>query len=305
MPERLTVEAEVLAAEYVLGTLDANERTQAHSLLTSDESFAARVRLWERRLSELHLMVEPVDPDPEIWSRIKGKLPDAAPVVASKPQPEAEAEAEAAPDPEPHPTPVAQPEAALGLAAPSEDDARPAVSDMASVSSAPPSPPASAAATFDEAVAAAMEPLLPDHPPPEVPEPAAEPAFEPATPSIEATPRTLVEPALSPPVVEPAAAPPTVVSASAVGRAEPRDTEERTARILRRRLRRWRLVSLFLMLLVLGVAGLIAAWRYAPDRLPPTFQAAEVMRRIGVSSDTATPPPLRPPPPPPESQIDE
>ena len=64
-----------LAAEYVLGTLDAGERAQALALLTADHAVAAKVRIWERRLSELHLMVEPIEPDGEIWDRIRHKIP--------------------------------------------------------------------------------------------------------------------------------------------------------------------------------------------------------------------------------------
>ena len=51
---------DTFAAEFVLGTLDADERRAANQLLASDEGFTDRVRLWERRLGELHLMVEPV-----------------------------------------------------------------------------------------------------------------------------------------------------------------------------------------------------------------------------------------------------
>jgi hypothetical protein len=69
------VDTDSLAAEYVLGTLDSDERAQAVALLT-DEAFAAKVRIWERRLGELHLMVEPVEPDARLWERIKGKMPE-------------------------------------------------------------------------------------------------------------------------------------------------------------------------------------------------------------------------------------
>ena len=68
---------DALAAEYVLGTLDSDEREQARALLGSDAAFAAKVAHWERRLGELHLMVEPVEPDAGIWARIKSKMPDA------------------------------------------------------------------------------------------------------------------------------------------------------------------------------------------------------------------------------------
>jgi len=71
-----------LAAEYVLGTLEADERTRANVLLDVDHGFRGLVRVWERRLGELHLMVEPVEPDAKIWERIKGKLGAVAPSVA-------------------------------------------------------------------------------------------------------------------------------------------------------------------------------------------------------------------------------
>src|SRR5262245_31872792 len=75
---------DALAAEYVLGTLDSEERTQAQALLVIDQELVGKVRVWERRLGELHLMVEPVEPDPKIWERIKAKMP-ARPEAESKP----------------------------------------------------------------------------------------------------------------------------------------------------------------------------------------------------------------------------
>ena len=84
-----TGDTDALAAEYVLGTLDAGERAQTQAMLTVDQALAAKVRIWERRLSELHLMVEPVDPDSEIWDRIKAKMTLVAPVVPP-PEPVAE-----------------------------------------------------------------------------------------------------------------------------------------------------------------------------------------------------------------------
>ena len=61
-------ELNALAAEYVLGTLDFEERKGATSLLDVDHGFRGLVRIWERRFGELHLMVEPVEPDPKVWS---------------------------------------------------------------------------------------------------------------------------------------------------------------------------------------------------------------------------------------------
>ena len=68
-----------LAAEYVLGTLDAAEREQAEAYLESDPAFAALVQDWERRLGELHAMVDPVPPPADLWMAIQGRLAEVAP----------------------------------------------------------------------------------------------------------------------------------------------------------------------------------------------------------------------------------
>ena len=62
---------DALAAEYVLGTLSAAERDQVEALLARDARFAETVRLWEHRLGELNVMVEAVEPPPDLWERIK------------------------------------------------------------------------------------------------------------------------------------------------------------------------------------------------------------------------------------------
>jgi anti-sigma-K factor RskA len=59
------------AAEYVLGTLDADERAEADALRLVDASFAAKVLEWERRLGELNVLVAPVEPPAAVWDRIK------------------------------------------------------------------------------------------------------------------------------------------------------------------------------------------------------------------------------------------
>ena len=73
---------DVLAAEYVLGTLASNEREQAESLIASDPAFAQLVRTWERRLGQLHAMVQPVEPPPETWARIRARIEGVEPSSA-------------------------------------------------------------------------------------------------------------------------------------------------------------------------------------------------------------------------------
>jgi anti-sigma-K factor RskA len=79
-----------LAAEYALGTLDAEERAQADALMAEDKEFAALVEAWSLRLGALNQMVGSVEPRSEVWDRIREAaglsgaqmpllLPDAAP----------------------------------------------------------------------------------------------------------------------------------------------------------------------------------------------------------------------------------
>lgn len=67
-------ELDALAAEYVLGTLAADERANAEGLIASNPAFADSVRQWERRLGELNVMVEAVEPPPQVWDRIRSGL---------------------------------------------------------------------------------------------------------------------------------------------------------------------------------------------------------------------------------------
>src|SRR6185436_20565862 len=84
-----TGDMDALAAEYVLGTLESGERAQALALTTIDPGFVEKIKFWERRLSELHLMVEPIEPDAKIWERIKPKLPATDHAAAAAPEGEA------------------------------------------------------------------------------------------------------------------------------------------------------------------------------------------------------------------------
>jgi anti-sigma-K factor RskA len=82
-----------LAAEYALGTLDADERAQVEAMMAVDAEFTAMVRAWEYRLGVLNQMVGSVEPSPEVWDKIKAAvglaepqppllLPDAPPQAA-------------------------------------------------------------------------------------------------------------------------------------------------------------------------------------------------------------------------------
>ena len=72
-------EREGIAAEYALGTLDADERAQADAMLLVDPEFAAEVARWERRLGELNVLVAPVEPQAAVWEKIRAGVAEAAP----------------------------------------------------------------------------------------------------------------------------------------------------------------------------------------------------------------------------------
>src|ERR1700732_617767 len=60
-----------LAAEYALGTLDADERAQVEAMMSVDKDFTAMVHAWEYRLGVLNQMGGALEPRPEVWERIR------------------------------------------------------------------------------------------------------------------------------------------------------------------------------------------------------------------------------------------
>src|SRR5216684_3144404 len=80
-----------LAAEYALGTLDADERAQAETMMSVDKEFAAMVEAWQHKLGVLNQMVGSVEPRPEVWDKIKTAAglsePQAALVLPEAPPP--------------------------------------------------------------------------------------------------------------------------------------------------------------------------------------------------------------------------
>jgi anti-sigma-K factor RskA len=76
-----------LAAEHVIGLLDANEEAQAERLAQTDASFAARVAAWQARLSEFDETAPRMDPGAALWMRIESSLRrPAAPAPAAAPK---------------------------------------------------------------------------------------------------------------------------------------------------------------------------------------------------------------------------
>lgn len=67
-------ERDVIAGEYVLGTLDADQREAVRAQLGTDPALAQAVAAWERRLLPLASLAEPVTPPPRLWRRIETSL---------------------------------------------------------------------------------------------------------------------------------------------------------------------------------------------------------------------------------------
>ena len=62
---------EMLAGEYVLGTLDAAEARAAEARMLAEPAFRAEVRAWEARLYPLAALVPAVAPPASLWARIE------------------------------------------------------------------------------------------------------------------------------------------------------------------------------------------------------------------------------------------
>ncbi len=67
-------DTDVLAAEYVLGTLESEARQRFDRDLSHDPALRESVSAWERRLARLDQGIAPVDPPPGLWAEIEAAL---------------------------------------------------------------------------------------------------------------------------------------------------------------------------------------------------------------------------------------
>ena len=319
---------DALAAEYVLGTLDSDEREQARALLRTDAAFAVKVSQWERRLGELHLMVEPVEPDAGIWARIKSKMPEAqqrsnvrlpeahipepAPATIPTEAPSLDAieatisetalaltsEAAAAPASEPAEAPASE-----AVAAPTSEATEPPISEPDALTWDTTEAPVQET-TADAAPISALEAAPDAAAMPGPPESVLSAPEATATATLDVTPApawhatpipaVVVESAAVPPAVPPAPPAAIIPTPEATWRT---DETARQVAALHRRLRRWRAFAILMTLVVAAVAALLAAWKFAPERVPPVLQPFELLRYVGVTPRGAAPS-RRPVPPP-------
>jgi hypothetical protein len=280
-------DTDALAAEYVLGTLDADERTHANLLLDIDDAFRAKVRLWERRLGELHLMVEPVEPAPHILERIKAKMESAALSTAAVAKPASAELTSAAPantKPDPEPTPESEPASALATAA-SSSRVEQKPPDEEAVKEAIPEPDTSpdASVTPQETTLDALEAELRKAG-------LADTASEASARSPTLFPEHRSEMVITGPDQADERPADPILRERRDAPAQPMSySASKETDALRPALRRWRAAAVLLLLIVLAFGALIAAWRYAPERLPS-----------GLSVHSLLNVPLPPPPPPPK-----
>lgn len=66
-------ERDLLAAEYVLGTLEPEERERVAAEMAHDRDLRLAVAYWEERLGRLGLLLPPVRPPRHVWRRIAAR----------------------------------------------------------------------------------------------------------------------------------------------------------------------------------------------------------------------------------------
>ncbi len=71
-------ERDILAGEYVLGVLDADQVREIETALATDRELRAAVTFWERKLHPLSALVESQNPPVGLWSDIEARISPAA-----------------------------------------------------------------------------------------------------------------------------------------------------------------------------------------------------------------------------------
>jgi anti-sigma-K factor RskA len=71
---KVTTDTDLLVGEYVLGTLEAEERRKLEEIAEREPMVGAAVMVWERRLAPLHELIVPVAPPEGLWEKIAERL---------------------------------------------------------------------------------------------------------------------------------------------------------------------------------------------------------------------------------------
>jgi anti-sigma-K factor RskA len=67
-------ELDVLAGEYVLGTLDEPDAAEVDRALAENETLRAAVEYWQTRLHPLTALAAPAEPNPATWRAIEARI---------------------------------------------------------------------------------------------------------------------------------------------------------------------------------------------------------------------------------------
>lgn len=100
----------MLAAEYVLGTLQGRARRRFERLASADAATRAEIQFWETRLADLAANLAPQTPPPAIWQKLEQQIgperpatvtPIRKPATTAKPTPAPRRAANDSPPPAP------------------------------------------------------------------------------------------------------------------------------------------------------------------------------------------------------------
>jgi anti-sigma-K factor RskA len=251
---------DALAAEYVLGTLAADERIDADTLIATDPGFREIVHRWERRLGELNGTVEAAEPPPEdkieFGTSALARSDEVGAALAAAPA-EGEAVAvieKAGEKSEAAAETKAEAAAETKAEAAAETKAEAAAETKAEAAAEAKAEEANGGAARGEGEAAQPTP------------PAAAMSLE-GGPKAEAKPDAISAPDLKPQPRTPL---------------YPPETESTQLQPLVRRLRRWRIAAAASSLVAIALAALMALRAAAPDRI--------VLRALLPEAARPTPP---------------
>lgn len=71
---KITDDTDLLVGEYVLGTLESDERAKLEEIAAREPTVSAAVMVWERRLAPLHELIAPVKAPDTVWPEIEQQL---------------------------------------------------------------------------------------------------------------------------------------------------------------------------------------------------------------------------------------
>lgn len=74
---------QVIAGEYVLGVLSADDRRKVEARMVLDRAFAAMVKHWQNNLSSFDERYEPLPPSPQVFTAIERRIFAEQPTAAA------------------------------------------------------------------------------------------------------------------------------------------------------------------------------------------------------------------------------